>query len=70
MQIFGSLPAEKAAAVVTEKVGEYGLKIGDSIVCSESERAFSAAGLFVTKIRSRMSDDLLERLCFLRAHFL
>ena len=26
----------------------------------ESEIAFSAAGLFVTKIRSRMSDDLLD----------
>ena len=36
----------------------------------ESERAFSAAGLFVTKIRSRMSDDLLDTLYFLKAHFL
>jgi hypothetical protein len=36
----------------------------------ESERAFSAAGLFVTKIRSRMSDDLLDTLCFLKAYFL
>ncbi|XP_065659760.1 uncharacterized protein LOC136083825 [Hydra vulgaris] len=36
----------------------------------ESERAFSAAGLFVTKIRSRMSDDLLDTLCFFKAHFL
>ena len=36
----------------------------------ESERALSAAGLFVTKIRSRMSDDLLDTLRFLKAHFL
>ena len=33
----------------------------------ESERAFFAAGLFVTKIRSRMSNDLLNTLRFLKA---
>ena len=36
----------------------------------ESERVFSAAGPFDTKIRFRMSDDLLDTLCFLKAHFL
>ena len=36
----------------------------------ESERVFSAAGLFVTRILFRMSDDLLDTLCFLKAHFL
>ena len=35
-----------------------------------SEGAYSAAGLLVTKIRFRMSDYLLDTLCFLRAHFL
>ena len=36
----------------------------------EAERAFSAAGLFVTKLRTRLQDDLIDVLCFLRAHFL
>ena len=36
----------------------------------EAERAFSAAGLFVTKLRTRLHDDLIDVLCFLRAHFL
>ena len=36
----------------------------------ESERAFSAAGLFCTKKRSRLNDETLDALCLLRAHFL
>ena len=36
----------------------------------ESERAFSVAGLFCTKIRSRLNDETLDALCLLRAHFL
>ena len=36
----------------------------------ESERAFSAAGLFCTKIRSRLGDESLNKLCFLRAYLL
>lgn len=36
----------------------------------EAERAFSASGLFCTKIRSRLSDNTLDCLCFLRHHFL
>ena len=35
----------------------------------ESERAFSAAGLFITKIRSRLADDTLDSLCFIRSYF-
>lgn len=35
----------------------------------ESERAFSAAGLMVTKIRSSLSDRSLDALCFLNAFF-
>lgn len=31
----------------------------------ESERAFSAAGLFITKIRSSLSDSAIDNLCFL-----
>ena len=35
----------------------------------ESERAFSAAGLVCTKIRSRLNDQTLDKLCFLRTFF-
>jgi len=35
----------------------------------EAERAFSAAGLLCTKIRSRMSDKSLDALCFLRSYY-
>jgi phage gp37-like protein len=35
----------------------------------ESERAFSTATLFVTKIRSRMGDETLSNLAMLRAYF-
>ena len=34
----------------------------------EAERAFSAAGLLCTKIRSRMSEKSLDALCFLRSY--
>ena len=36
----------------------------------ESERAFSAAGLFLTRIRSRLSDSSMNMLCVLRHSFL
>lgn len=35
----------------------------------ESERAFSACGYLCSKIRSRMNDETLHHLCFLRAFF-
>lgn len=35
----------------------------------ESERAFSAAGYICTKIRSRLNDETLSDICFLRAFF-
>ena len=34
----------------------------------EAERAFSAAGLFCTKLRSRLGDKSLDMLCFLQSH--
>ena len=37
---------------------------------AESERAFSAAGLFLTKVRSRLSDESLNMLCFLKHRML
>ena len=36
----------------------------------EAERAFSAAGLFVTKLRSRLSDKSLNALTFLRSYYM
>ena len=35
----------------------------------ESKRVLSAAGLFITKIRSRSSNDALDSLCFLKSYF-
>ena len=35
----------------------------------EAERAFSAAGILCTKVRSRMSDKSLDMLCFLRSYY-
>ena len=35
----------------------------------ESERAFSAAGLFLTKLRCRTADATLDRRCFLKVYF-
>ena len=36
----------------------------------EAERAFAAAGLFVTKMRCRLSKENIDELCFLRKYFL
>ena len=35
----------------------------------ESERSFSAAGLFVTKLRTRLSDRSVDRFCLLKSHY-
>ena len=35
----------------------------------ESERAFSAAGLFITKLRTRLSVKNIDALCFLRNYY-
>ena len=35
----------------------------------QAERIFSTAGLFSTKLRSRISDRTLDSLCFLRNFF-
>lgn len=35
----------------------------------DSERAFSAAGILCTKFRSRLNDDTVDALCFLRGFF-
>jgi len=35
----------------------------------EAERCFSAAGLFVSKLRSSLSDEMIDSLCFTRSYF-
>ena len=35
----------------------------------EAERCFSAAGLFITKLRSNLNDEMIDNLRFLRGHF-
>ena len=35
----------------------------------ESERAFSAAGLFITNLRTRLSDRSIDHLSFLKSHY-
>ena len=35
----------------------------------EAERCFSAAGLFVTKLRTSLNDETIDKLCFLRSFF-
>ncbi len=35
----------------------------------ESERSFSTAGLFITKLRTRLSDDSVDKLCVLKSYF-
>ena len=36
----------------------------------EAERAFSAAGLFATKLRSRFADKSVNAVSFLRSHYM
>ena len=35
----------------------------------EAERSFSAAGYFLSKLRTRMGENTLNALCFLRCYF-
>ena len=35
----------------------------------EAERAFSAAGLFITKLRTRLNNRSVDALCFSRAYY-
>lgn len=60
-----------------ENGGNHGLLLSKAYECLlvvkptsiESERAFSACGYLCSKIRSRMNDETLHHLCFLRAFF-
>ncbi|KAF2894217.1 hypothetical protein ILUMI_11942, partial [Ignelater luminosus] len=35
----------------------------------EAERAFCAAGYICSSLRSKLGDDIINTICFLRAHF-
>ena len=37
---------------------------------TEDERSFSSVGLFITKLRCSLNDTTIDKLCFLRSHFL
>ena len=65
------LLALKAVATIGE-MGTMARRVHDALWCIqptevEAERAFSAAGLFLTKLRMRMKDQTLDRLVFMRA---
>ena len=61
------LEKNKTRGVFLDRVYNMLITIKPSSV--ESERAFSSAGLVCTKIRSRLRDESLDSLCFLRAFF-
>jgi len=54
---------------ILQLVYSYLQSIPDPSTSVEAERAFSAAGILCTKIRSRLSDATLETLCFLRSYY-
>jgi hypothetical protein len=55
---------------LTEKLKQIHLALTSIPAASiESERAFSIAGSFATKIRSRLSDETLDRFSFAKSYF-
>ena len=64
MAVFGS---DRKRGRCLEQVYHYLMSILPTSV--EAERAFSAAGVLCTKIRSRLGDDTLDTLCFLRSYY-
>ena len=37
---------------------------------ANTSRCFSASGLFVSKLRSSLSDEMIDLMCFTRSHFM
>ena len=73
-KLLSAVKAEMAVFEVSDKRGRcleavynYLLTVPPTSV--EAERAFSAAGLICTKLRSRLDDDTVDTLCFLRAYY-
>ena len=55
------------------KEGPFGSQLRKSLLTAssvKSELAFSAAGLFVSKLRTSLSDNSVDMLCFMRSHLL
>jgi hypothetical protein len=50
-----------------QKAHDYLLSI--PVTSVESERAFSAAGVLCTKLRSRLADKSIDTMCFLRSFY-
>ncbi|GFT97514.1 dimer_Tnp_hAT domain-containing protein [Trichonephila clavipes] len=61
------LEDEGFIGIYLEKVYRALLTIPPTTV--DAERAFSTAGNFCTKLRSRLNDSTIDALCFLRSHF-
>ena len=64
---FKSFKKNKERSPNFEKLYRAFLNISPTSVASE--RAFSAAGRFITNERSRMSHQTLDDLCFLKSYF-
>ena len=63
-----------ASKIQKERYGDYLERIYPYLMTIkptsvESEQAFSSAGNFVVKIRSRLNDETVDELCFLKVHF-
>ena len=43
--------------------------IEKEMTCYEAERCFSAARLFISKLRSSLSDEMIDSLCFACSYF-
>ena len=73
-QLTNSIKAELAVFASSGRRGRcleqvYGYLLTIPATSVEAERAFSAAGVLATKVRSRISDTSLDKLCFLRAYY-
>jgi len=51
-----------------EKVHAYLMSI--PVTSVEAERAFSAAGVLCTKLRSQLADNSIDTMCFLRSYYM
>jgi hAT family C-terminal dimerisation region len=61
------LEGSRTRGPLLEKI--YQILLAIKPVSVEAERAFSSSSSFVTKVRSRLLDDTLDSLCFLRSLF-
>jgi hypothetical protein len=72
-ELLKSIKKEMAVYESTEEIPPYLEKIRKALrtlppSSSEAERCFSAAGLFITKLRTSLKDETLDFLFFLRSY--